>query len=79
MNKKQCPLKRQCLTESIVYQANITASIPHYKEKVYPSMSKITFKVCFGNHKTSSTKQRHKIYTELSKKCWKVNSRTEYP
>ena len=31
-NKKQCPLNDQCLTESIVYQANITTSIPCYKE-----------------------------------------------
>ena len=30
-NKKQCPLNRQCLTESIVYQANITRNIPGYK------------------------------------------------
>ena len=33
-NKKQWSLNGQCLTESIVYQANITANIPGYKEKV---------------------------------------------
>ena len=42
-NKKQCPLNRQCLTESIVYQANITANIPGYKEKVYLGVSETTF------------------------------------
>lgn len=57
INKKQCPLKRQCLTESIVYQANITVIIPDYKENVYPGVSIATFKVCFGKHKTSFTKQ----------------------
>ena len=41
-NKKQCPLNRQCLTESIVYQANITANIPGYKEKVYLGVSETT-------------------------------------
>ena len=43
-NKKQCPLNGQCLTESIVYQANITANIPGYKEKVYLKPQKIVYK-----------------------------------
>ena len=38
-NKKPCPLNGQCLTESIVYQATITANIPGYKEKVYVGVS----------------------------------------
>ena len=33
-NIKQCFLNGQCLIESIVCQANITANIPGYKEKV---------------------------------------------
>ena len=71
-NKKQCPLKGQCLTESIVYQANITANITGYKEKVYLGVSETTFKVRYGNHKQSFTKQHHKNDTELSKEYWKV-------
>ena len=55
-NKKQCPLSRQCLTESIVYQANTMSNIPGYKEKVYLGVSKTTFKVCNSNHKKSFTK-----------------------
>ena len=38
-NKKQCPLNGQCLTVSIVYQANITANTLVIKKKftlVYP-------------------------------------------
>ena len=35
-NKKQCPLKGQGITKSIVCQANITANIPGYKEKGLP-------------------------------------------
>ena len=34
-NKKQFSLEDQCLTESIVYQAEITANIPGYKESFY--------------------------------------------
>ena len=36
---KQYPLNGQCLTESIVYQVNIIANIPGYKEKVYLGVS----------------------------------------
>ena len=54
-NKKQCHLNGQFLTESIIDQANITATIPGYKAKVYIGVSKATFKVRFGNDKKSYT------------------------
>ena len=66
-NKKQCLLVGQCLTESIVYQANIKANTPGYKEKVYLGLSRRTFKVRYGSHKKSFPKQHHKNNTELSK------------
>ena len=78
-NKKQCPLKGQCLTESIVYEANITTNIPGYKEKVYLGVSEATFKVRYGNHKKQFTKQRHKNDTELSKEHWKVKKQNGIP
>ena len=64
-NIKQCSLNGQCLTESIVYQANITANILGYKEKVYLGVSETTFKARYVNHKKSFTKQRHKNDTKL--------------
>ena len=66
------PLNRQRLTESIVYQANITANIPGYKEKVYLGVSETTFKIGYGNHKKWFTKQHHKSDMELSKEYWQV-------
>ena len=77
--QKQCPLNGQCLTESLVYQANITANIPGYKEKVYLGVSETTFKVRYGNHKKSFIKQRHKNNTELSKEYWKVKQQKGIP
>ena len=71
-NKNQCPLNRKYVTESIVYQANITANFPGYKEKVCLGVSRTTFKVRYGNHKKSFTKQRHKNDMKLSKEYWKV-------
>ena len=76
-NKKQCPLNGKCLTWSIVYQANVNANIPGYKEKVYLGVSETTFKVRYGNHKKSFTKQRHKRDTKLSKEYWKVKQQNE--
>ena len=78
-NKKQCPLNRQCLTESIVYQANVTANISGYKEKVYLGVSETTFKVRYGNYKKSFTKQRHKNDTELFKEYWKMKQQNGIP
>ena len=65
--KKQCPLNGQCLTESIFYQANITANISDYKETIYLGVSQVRY----GNHKKSFIK-RPKNDTELSKEYWKV-------
>ena len=41
-------------------------------KKVYLGVSKMTFKVGYGNHKQSFTKQHHKNDTELFKEYWKV-------
>ena len=73
-NKNQCPLNRKCLTESIVYQANISANIPGYREKVYIGLSETTFKVCYDNHKKTVYKT-----TELSKEYWKVKQQNGIP
>ena len=78
-NKKLCPLKGQCLTESIVCQANITVNILGYKEKVYLGISEATFKVSCGNHKKLFTKQHHKNDTELSIEYWKVKQQNGIP
>ena len=49
-NKNQCLLNGQCLTESIIYQANITANIPGYKEKVYFGASETKFAMVTTNN-----------------------------
>ena len=74
-----CPLNGQCLTESIVYQANITANIPGHKENVYLGVSEKTFKGRYRNHKKWFTKQHHKNDTELSKEYSKVKQQNGIP
>ena len=78
-NKKQCSLNGHCLTESIIFQASITANIPGYKEKVYLAVSATTFKICYGNHRKPFTKQRYKYDTELSKEYWKMKQQKRIP
>lgn len=51
-NKKQWQtLNGQSLTESIFYQANITANNTGYKEKVYFRVFETAFKARYGNQK----------------------------
>ena len=50
-----------------------------YKEKVYLGVSETTFKVCYGNHKKSFTKQHYKNNMELSKEYWKVKQQNRIP
>ena len=77
-NKKHCPLNGQCLAESIVFLANITANIPGYKEKVYLGVSETIFKVRY-EHQEKSLIKRHKNDTELSKEYWKVKQQNRIP
>ena len=53
------------LKESMVYQANITTNISGYKEKTYLGPSETIFKIHYGSHEKSFTKQP--LDTELSK------------
>ena len=78
-NKKQCPLNEHFLTESIVYQANVTVILPGYKEKVSLGVSETTFKVRYDNHEKLFTKQRYKNDTELPKEYWKIKQQNKIP
>ena len=77
-NKTECPLNGQCLTESIVYQANITAKILGYKEKVYLDVSKQHLKFAMATKKKWFTK-KHKNDTGLSKEYWKIKQKNGIP
>ena len=55
------------------------SNIPGYKEKVYLGVYKTTFKVCYGNHKKSFTKQHPKNDTELTKEYWTVKQQNRIP
>ena len=50
-NIPQCPLQRKCLSNNILYQANITAIGENSETKVYYGICETTFKLRYANHK----------------------------
>ena len=62
------PLAKKCLTESIVYKAEVTTSTANNQDfKGY-------FKTRYRNHTKSFRHEEYKNNTELSKYVWKLKS-----
>ena len=68
--KDQRPLNNQCLTNSIVYKAEITDVCGETKE--YIGVTAGTFKKRYANHVKSLNIQRYSTETELSKYVWSL-------
>ena len=66
--KTTCPLRGNCLTKSILYEATVTSS-KCTEERVYLGITGGSFKDRFRNHvKSFNSKYKHE--TELSKFVW---------
>ena len=66
INISQCPLQQRCLSNNILYQANITALGENSETKVYYGICETTFKLRYVNHKTLFNHRNRKSVTELS-------------
>jgi hypothetical protein len=66
-NKKDCPLKGQCLEKSIIYQAKVTTE---NKTETYVGLTETEFKTRYNNHKATFKTPNKKNTTELSKHIW---------
>ena len=64
-----CPMSGNCLTKSIVYQANVT-SINEIKQ--YIGLASTTFKERLYNHHLSFNNERYEHSTHLSKYIWEL-------
>ena len=53
INIPQCPLQQKCLSNNILYQANITPIGENSETKVYYGICGTTFKIRYANHKKS--------------------------
>jgi hypothetical protein len=68
-NQDNCPMKGQCLRESIIYQATVTTS---ESKETYIGLTKNTFKERYNGHKTTFKNANKRNNTELSKYIWNL-------
>ena len=67
--KNHCPLKNNCLTSSVVYNANVTTE-NDTTGKNYIGLTEGTFKQRYTQHKLSFRNRNYSSSTELSKYIW---------
>ena len=72
INISQCPLQQRCLSNNVLYQANITPLGENSETKVYYGICKTTFKLRYANHKKSFSHRNRKSDTELSNEFWRI-------
>ena len=70
-----CPLDGKCLTGNLLYEAEITADINNYGEKLYKGVTEPEWKKRFGNHKKSFEDKKYSDDTELSKEVWRIKKK----
>ena len=68
VDKAKCPLSQNCLVNNIIYNAVLTSTNPHYKEKIYFDTVETTFKLRYSNNQRSFKFLKYKTDTELSNK-----------
>ena len=67
--KKDCPLKNNCLTSSVIYNANVTTESDAAGMN-YIGLTEGTFKQRYTQHKLSFRNRNYSNSTELSKHIW---------
>ena len=70
-----CPLKGECQTKGVVYQATVTNASTK-EEQTYVGLTETTFKTRYLNHTSSFRNKTKKHATELSKHIWKLKDST---
>ena len=78
-NKSNCPLDNECLTNKIVYKAEVETNdgINKLSTKVYFGISETEFKSRYNNHTMSFRNRTHKNDTELSKYIWNLKDQNK--
>ena len=77
INKSNCPLSNKCLSNNVLFKANITSTIEHYRNKIYHGISETRFKLRYANHQKSFKNRKFKTDTVLYNKIWKVKEKTK--
>ena len=72
INKSKYLLNNKCLSNNILYKANITSTSENYKNKIYYGISETKFKSRYANHRKSFENRNYKTDIELSNEIWKL-------
>ena len=67
--RTKCPLKGNCLSEGMIYQANVTTNDGTNK-KQYIGLTAYNFKQRYNSHLKSFRNEKYANETELSKHIW---------
>jgi hypothetical protein len=70
----ECPLSGKCLTESIIYQANVETNDGKPAE-TYVGLTANSFKTRYSNHKSTFNHANKKFSTELSSHIWSLKEK----
>ena len=68
-----CPLEGNCLTENIVYRADVSTDSPA-DSRFYLGLTSQNFKSRYASHKSSFTHERYSNSTTLSAYIWKLKA-----
>ena len=71
INKSIWPLNNKCLSNNVLFKANITSTTENCKNKIYYS-SETKFKLRYTNHQKSFKNRKYKTDTELSNEIWRL-------
>ena len=77
INKSKCPLNNKCLSNNVLYKANITSTSENYRNKIYYSISETKFNWRYANHRKSFKNRNYKTDTELSNEIWKLKEQNK--
>ena len=69
-NFENCPLKGNCMAESVIYKATVTA--PNKPVMHYIGSTEPPFKLRYNSHNTTFRHATYEKATELSKYIWKL-------
>ena len=50
INKSKCSLNNRCLSNNVLFKANITSTTENYRNIIYCSISETKFKSRYANH-----------------------------
>ena len=78
-NKSKCPLDNKCLTNKIVYKAEVKTNDGIYElsTKIYFGISKTECKSRFNNHTMPYRNRTHENDTELLKYIWSLKDQNK--